>query len=182
MKIRNLFFTLTAAMGLCAYGAAAQTSTETPVTNIIPQTDPLVIELDSFENRNFGKERAYIIICDNIVKGQIPTVTGMVSSRSFASACRYALQFDECSARVTEPRFNKKGTQYNFTVHVDDAQFFDSIRDSDWRLSFTINGGGFVTLRIESAVISNVRSTPSWTFQGHVNAERTEALKMITGR
>ena len=182
MKFRNLLLTLFATMGLCACGTTAQTSTETPVTNIVPQTDPLVIGLDSFENRTFGGDRAYIVICDNTVKGQIPTVSGMVTSRSFVFSSRYALRFDNCSAKVHEPRFNKKGTEYYFTVYVDDAQFFDSTRDSDWRLSFTIDGGGFVTLHIESATISRVRSSSTWTFRGHVNAERTEALKMIKGQ
>ena len=182
MKLRNLFLALSAAMGLCACAAPAQTSTEAPVTNIVPQTDPLVIELDSFENRNFGSDRGYIIICDNTVKGQIPTVNGMVTARTFAFSSRYALRFDNCSAKVNEPRFNKKGTQYSFTVYVNDAQFFDSFRDTDWRLSFTVDGEGFVTMRIESTTISTVRSTSTWAFRGHVNAERTEALKMLNGQ
>ena len=182
MKFKNLFFVLFAAMGLCACGVTAQTSTETPVTNIVPQTDPLVIELDSFESHTFGGDRAYIVINDNTVKGQIPTVNGMVASRTFAFSSRYALRFDNCRANVSEPSFNKKGTQYKFTVRVDNARFFDSFKDTDWRLSFTIDGGGFVTMLIESASISGVRGTPTWSFRGHVNAERTKALKMIKGQ
>ena len=179
MKFRNLFLALTAALGLCACAATTQTSTETPVTNIVPQTDPLVIELDSFENRTFGADRGYIIICDNTVNGQIPSITGMVTSRISVFSGRYALQFDNCNAKVYEPKLNKKGNQYNFTVYVDDAKFFNSFRDTDWRLSITVDAGGFVSLMIESTTISQVRNTSSWTFRGHVNTERTEALKML---
>ena len=182
MKLRNLFLALSAVVGLCACGTTAQTSTEAPVTDIVPQTDPLVIELESFESRTFGGERAYIVICDNTVKGQIPTVTGMVTARTFTFASRYALRFENCSARISEPKFNKKGTQYRFTVNVDDAQFFESHRDSDWRLSITIDGGGFVTMLIESATISGVHGTPTWSFRGYVNTERTRALKMMKGQ
>ena len=182
MKLRNLFLVLIAAMGLCACGTTAKTGTEAPVTDIVPQTDPLVIELDSFENFSFGAERGCVIICNNIVKGQIPSVNGMVTARMPAFSYRYALQFDNCSAKVSEPKFNKKGTQYNFSLRVNDAKFFGSLKDTDWRLSFTVDGEGYVTMRIESATIYNVRHTSTWTFQGHVNAERTEALKMIVGQ
>ena len=182
MKFKNLLLALSAAMGLCACGTTAQTSTETPVTNLVAQTDPLVIELESFETHTFRGDRAYIVICDNTVKGQIPTVNGMVASRTSAFASRYALRFDNCSASVYKPSFNKKGTQYSFSVRVDNARFFDSYRDSDWRLSFTIDGGGFVTMLIESTSISGVHGTPTWSFRGHVNAERTEALKMMKGQ
>ena len=182
MKLRNLFLVLTAAFGLCACGTTAKTSSETPVSNIVPQTDPLVIELDSFESHTFGNERAYIVICDNTVKGQIPSVNGMVTSRISAFSSRYALQFDNCSAKVYEPKFNKKGTQYSFTVKVEDAKFFGSFRDTDWRMTFTIDGSGFVSMMIESATISSVRNTAIWSFRGHVNPERTEALKMLKGQ
>ena len=181
MKIKNLFLALTAAMGLCACGTSAQTSSETPVTTIVPQTDPLVIELDTFENRTFGSDRAFIVICDNIVKGQIPTVNGMVTSRFFTFSSRYALQFDNCSAKVYEPKFNRKGTEYSFSVYVDNAKFFDSFIDTDWRLYFIIDGGGYVTMQIESTTLLRARSTPTWTFRGHVNTKRTEALKLMKG-
>jgi len=182
MQIRKLFLAIIATTLLGACGTTAQTSTEPPVTNLVAQTDPLVIELDYFENRTFGADRAYITICDNVVKGQIPTVNGMVTTKVSVFASRYALQFDNCKARVYEPRFNKKGNQYSFTVYVDDAQFFDSFRDTDWRLSFTVDAGGFVTMTIESTTISKVRNSSLWTFRGHVNVERTEALKMIKGQ
>ena len=182
MKFRNLILTLTAVMGLCACGTTAVTSTETPVTNIVAQTDPLVIELDAFENCPFGSDRAYIVICNNTVKGQIPTVNGMVTIMRPAFSSRYALRFDNCSAKVSEPKLNKKGTRYSFTVNVDGAHFFDSVRDTDWRLSFTIDGGGSVTLRISSTSISQVRHTSTWSLQGHVNVERTEAMKMLNNK
>jgi len=182
MQIRNIFLAIIATVLLSACGTIAQTSTEAPVTNLVAQTDPLVIELDSFENRTFTGDRAYITIYDNTVKGQIPTINGMVSTRISAFASRYALQFDNCTAKVHEPRFNKKGNQYSFTVYVDDAKFFDSFRDTDWRLSFTVDAGGFVTMTIESTTISQVRNSSFWSFRGHVNVERTEALKMMLGK
>jgi len=177
MKFKTFILFLATTCCLCACGTSAQTTTETPATNLVPQTDPLVVELDSFENRTFGADRAYITICNGVVNGQIPSVSGMITSRVAAFSGPYALLFNNCQARVYEPRLNKKGTHYSFTVYVEDAQFFNSFRDTDWRLSFTVDATGFVTMLIESTTISQVRNSSVWSFRGHVNSEAAKALQ-----
>lgn len=162
---------------LCSCGTASR-SVETVNPNpIVPQTDPLVVELESFEGYTFGGERSFLALYNNMIKGQIPTVAGMIRTGIMTS--NYALTFDKCEARISEPRIDKKGTSYSFTVNARDAQFFNSWTTSDWRIMYTVFSDGRVNVNVESDRIGAVGRTRTWRFYGHVNKDRTEAAKLF---
>lgn len=170
-----LFLAVIAVLSSC--GSSANTVAVTDP--IVPQIDPIVIELDNFQGHSFIGERSYISYFDKQVKGQVPTVASMVKTGVMTSAL--ALVFKNSEASVSEPRVNKKGTSYSFTIHAREAEFFNRELRTSWRISVTVNADGSANVIIESDSINTVSGSRTWRFFGHVNRERTEALKAMVG-
>lgn len=180
MKIRVFLAAVAATLCVCACGtasSAASADSETPANAITPQTDPLVLEIDSFEGRTLSGDRNYITIVNNTVQGRIGLANGMTRPGLLLGV--NALTFDKSEAVVYEPKVSKKGTSYSFTVKAMDARFLTSMRDTDWRLMITVYSNGTASIDIESASIAQVYNSRIWHFYGRVNKERTEALTLI---
>jgi len=163
----------------CGTTQAAGSATSQSTYSIEAQCDPLVIEIDSFEGRNFSGERSFIAIYDNQVWGKIPTVAGMAHTGMMTSS--FALTFDRSSARISDSRISKKGDNYFFTAYVQDGRFFGRSIRTDWRIGITVRFDGHVDINIDSDSIGKVYRSRTWNFTGHVNKERTEAAKLYKG-
>jgi len=182
----KLYSILTVAAIVCCVsscGTSSQITGGTAATaapSLVVQTDPIVIELEYFESHNMNNttERSYITLYDGMIQGRIASLQTMLERPGFPSG-RYALSFDKCVAKIGEPRVNKKGTSYTFRVLAEDASFFDSIVDTDWSLTITISDDGRASVNIESESIARVYSSRSWRFNGSVNKDRTEVLKLM---
>lgn len=182
MKIKCFITAVTILTFLFTLGtneaSAQKKSKETsPENAIVPQVNPLVIELETFEGRSLGGERNYIGIVGNIIQGKVSHVNGMV--RTGRMSGRDALVFNKCEAEIGEASVNRKGTSYSFDVHVDDVLFFNSNPNTDWLLSITVFNDGKVSVDISSDSIARVFSQRTWTFMGRINGERTLSLKKL---
>jgi len=169
----------TAFSSSCGTSQAASENATENTYSIQAQCDPLIIEIDSFEGRNFSGERSFIAIYDNQVWGKIPTVAGMARTGMMTST--FALTFDRSSARISDPRISKKGDNYFFTAYVQDGRFFGRSIRTDWRIGITVRFDGHVDINVDSDSIAKVYRSRTWNFIGHVNKERTEAAKLYKG-
>jgi len=184
MKIKHLLLCSLVLAGLCSCGSSSKSTTGTEntsasaaVSNLVMDTDPIVIELESFEGRHFVGERSFIVLADKKIKAQIPTVIGMV--RTGVSTSAYALTFEGTSASISEPRADKKGKSYSFSVRANDGKFFGSRSRVAWRFNITVQNDGRVSVYVESDEISRARGSRTWWFSGYVNKERTEVAKTM---
>lgn len=182
MKAKYILATAAIAACICSFGindAAAQkkAKTATPENAIVPQVNPLVIEVESFEGHSLSGERSYITIYDNTLQGRITNIQGMVRTGRLSG--RDALVFNKCEAEVGEPTVSRKGNSYTFDVRVEDALFFNANPNTDWNLSITVYLDGRVSINISSASIMKVYGQNDWQFSGHINGERIIALKQM---
>lgn len=182
MTTKSFFSTVLVIVCFLSFGAneaAAQKKGKDnlPENTIVPQVNPLVIELETFEGHSLGGGRNFIGIMGDKIEGRIAYVNGMVRVGRLSG--KDALVFNKCEAEVGEPRVNKKGTNYSFDVHADDASFFGSNSNTDWCLSITVYNDGGVIINISSDSITRVYGQGVWTFMGRVNTERTLTLKKI---
>lgn len=185
MKTKRIIAIVAAAACLCILGTEESFAQKkdknkeqtAPENAIVPQVNPLVIEIESFEGRALTGDRSYITILGDKVQGRITSTTGMSRSPRFSG--RDALVFNKCDARIGEPRVNKKGTNYSFDVRVEDALFFNANSNTDWRLYITVYNDGRVTVDISSDSIALAYSQRDWMFYGHIDGEKTLKLQQV---
>lgn len=182
MRTTTFLLASAAVFTICAFGTPQVANCTTvgdkyQETTIVPQTDPLIVELDSFGGRQFTGERSYIGIFNNQVTAVIPTVAGM--ARTGVVTSTRALTFDKAPAEISKARIGKKGNSYSFSVDTRDGTFFNRDINGTWRINMTVRNDGFVDVSIESESIATVYQSRVWYFVGHVNKDRTEAAKMV---
>lgn len=183
MKIKQIISTAAVIACICSFGSTAtfaqkKDKNATNENAIVPQVNPLIIEVETFEGHSLNGDRNFIGIVGNTVQGKITNVKGM--DRTGRLSGRDALIFNKCEAEIGEPTVNRKGTNYSFDVHVDDVLFFNSNPNTDWLLSITVYNDGKVGIDISSDSIGRIYGGQrNWVFMGHVNRERTQSIKKI---